>query len=134
MKTNELRVGNMVYNVFDNVLIIRSINPYFENPYITGVLTFLPSGVPSGFSPMDKIKPIPLTTDILLKSGFELQLALNSTQTEQYSLNGIVIREFQVEVFEGDYDECVTFAMPNYVHQLQNLYFTLTGEELKIVL
>ena len=75
--------------------------------------------------------PIPLTEDILLKCGFEV------------SGESFIKACFSIEdVHNGDtwylymYDEdneCdVHVGIIKYLHQLQNLYFALTGSELNI--
>lgn len=76
-------------------------------------------------------RPIPLTPEILEKCGFDWS---------------IYYQAFHKEYFEFDITECypkgyalTTFKRgliiaPNiqYLHQLQNLYYSLTGEELEI--
>lgn len=113
MKANELRIGSYVY-FKDEVLFFE-----FE----------------SGWN-FQYIKPIPLTEDWLLKLGFEYYAPLSHYR--------IVINDIWYKVkitFDGqflfsfinlNYDE-VNHMPPKYigtVHQLQNLYFSLTGEEL----
>jgi len=81
-------------------------------------------------------KPIPLTEEWLLKLGFEYYKPLNHYRMV---LNDIwfEIRVSDIFVFSFtnlNYDE--ENHMPpkviQRVHQLQNLYFALTGEELEI--
>ena len=72
---------------------------------------------------LDDYKPIPLTEEWLLKFGFEYN-----------DLNGDSglwkIPPFQIY---GKYNQFIyDYRLDvNYVHQLQNLYFALTGEELQ---
>lgn len=85
----------------------------------------------------DSIRGIPLTEGWLLKFGFEKDDRFDT----QYRIDGhrftslnilitnnffspILRRDSQHEVFE-------LYGI-KYVHQLQNLYFALTGEELQI--
>ncbi|MBU3661201.1 MAG: hypothetical protein FGM14_15115 [Flavobacteriales bacterium] len=108
MKASELRIGNLVQD-------------YGLISTITGQDIYdLSQGMDS-----EIIQPIPLTEDLLLKFGFYknvdtlffekggYQLDLNSNNVEFYIPN------------YGDY-----YKEIEYVHQLQNLYFALTGEEL----
>ena len=70
---------------------------------------------------MLKCKPIPLTEEWLLKFGFEHKLlvweynnfCITGCFTYGYCLNGYCLDNL--------------FPRFKYVHQLQNLYFTLTG-------
>jgi hypothetical protein len=79
-------------------------------------------------------EPIPLTEDWLVKFGLE---------TSQYYSGHRVRYKLPDERFEIDLEEdgehgisfegnILTYI--NYVHQLQNIYFTLTGEELNLSL
>lgn len=76
------------------------------------------------------LEPIPLTEEILLKCGFE------KLKYERYKL---VVKGFSIE-FEltgkymfGCFLEMVGLDI-QYLHELQNLYFVLTGKELEIKL
>lgn len=82
------------------------------------------------------IHPIPLTHKILLKIGFRYD-----TASEQYIKmhTGVSQGSQKVISLENDYDSeyfrFTLFDIPiNSVHQLQNLFFALTGEELEIKL
>lgn len=121
MKEKELRIGNYVY--FQDALLKFD----FE----------------SGWN-FDYIKPIPLTEEWLLKFGFkEVKRYTHDYEEKIYSKSIIVGNENHCETltismpfkvgFIGDYfsDECYTLNIDiNNVHQLQNLYFALTNEEL----
>ena len=102
MKPNELRIGNWV-ETFEGVIQIQNGWEIDEG---------------------NECQPIPLTEEWLEKFGFEYS-----------DLNGDSglwkIPPFQI------YGKCNQFIYEyaldvNYVHQLQNLYFALTGEELTI--
>lgn len=75
-------------------------------------------------------EPIPLTPEILKKCGFVKKWLDNGDTIRcwDYELN-----EFHLHVLG---DDMITFMTRkiNYVHQLQNLYFALTGGELNIQL
>lgn len=109
MEANELRLGNKLTNflgeVFDcNAETIRS----FESNYF----------------PYGKPLPIPLTEEWLLKFGFEKK-GVNRTRWTFWKID-------LVEDEKGIYsfDESRIYIDIKYVHQLQNLYFALTNEEL----
>lgn len=77
------------------------------------------------------IKPIPLTEELLLKLGFSVcNIKLGTRRFYN-------IATFIVEITSNDYavyytrqKELICFV--KHLHQLQNIYFSLTGEELKI--
>jgi hypothetical protein len=78
--------------------------------------------------------PIPLTADTILKCGFKL---LPETETLFYIKFEDL--ELTINIVNGKWyieDEFSQIHRRNhpikYLHQLQNLYFALTGEELKI--
>lgn len=129
IKSNELRSGNYIWNTFNNPLIVISINPYFgTDKYIEGVSCKFENGIPSGFSPIDKINPIPLTEEILLKCGFkDGSLGIESDY-------GAMLYGNTTTVSLEDCDGGDIGIKIKYVHQLQNLIFALTGKELQITL
>ena len=75
----------------------------------------------------DEIKTIPLTEELLLKFGFEL-FYLDTPHQYGYQKNSM---EVVCDKSKG-LNEISVIDSPHikYVHQLQNLYFALTGEEL----
>jgi hypothetical protein len=77
----------------------------------------------------DNLQPIPLTVEWLLKFGFKN----NSMNTYNILLQGFLL-EYNLQHNVVDAVNKVHFNLNipvKYVHQLQNLYFALTGEELK---
>jgi len=77
-----------------------------------------------------EIEPIPLTEEWLIKFGFENYGFLFL----RYSIENILVVD--LEDFTSGINEHDVFWLLNkdmlYVHQLQNLYFALTGKELTI--
>jgi len=106
MKSSELRIGNLI-NVNGEIQEVCDI-PLPENC-------------------TDKnTKPIPLTEEWLLKFGFERSGLYNvKSQVYIYDEHGLVDTGYE---YRFNYTEMKL----KYVHQLQNLYFALTGEELTI--
>lgn len=90
---------------------------------------------PSYIYMADFYDPIPLTPEILEKAGFIKSPAANSTYKSVPELKA----EIHFEDFRGGL-VCVLYCstgsfIPNnikYLHQLQNLYHALSGEELTI--
>jgi hypothetical protein len=77
-------------------------------------------------------EPIPLTEEWLVKFGFEEDgFIAEYFDVDTYKKNGFAFYYSPIG------DSLASFGLaeiifPKYVHQLQNLYFALTGEELTI--
>lgn len=127
MKSEELRIGNLVKISDIGTCEILGVMPnkiyytpnkdkrLFENMY----------------SMYCYINPITLTGDWLLKFGFEKK------DSQRYILQKG--KKINIPVAKFKFEEHITFeglrSVPIdllYVHQLQNLYFALTGQELKL--
>ena len=78
----------------------------------------------------EMFEPIPLTEEWMLKFGFEkhdFYYAIN------WGINGVLIMKYLVPYSLFAMELGIGFKKTlQYVHQLQNLYFDLTGEELTI--
>ncbi len=116
IKANELRLGNWVLNK-GRYLLVQSIDD-----------TCINVGFDSGYH--KEIEPIPLTPDILEKVGFIMD-------RNGFALPDKMSLSFSVTK-DGEYllcwlDKSLGVIVRN-LHQLQNLYFALTGTELEIIL
>jgi hypothetical protein len=130
MKANELRSGNYVDvykgDVHYGIELVNNISSM-------GINERLPSEYYAVFeNPMNDellVKPIPLTEDWLLRFGFEKR-DRNSKQgvLSTYQKKG---NKFHV-TNSGHVVYGFKHLHINYVHQLQNLIFALTGEELTL--
>jgi hypothetical protein len=142
MKANELRIGNkfecmgMIQTVFelcDNTDRGRIKQAGYE--YIIRC-----EENRNQYKPIE-IKPILLTKDWLLKLGFEKKFPDETCNLfdmklfKEKTVNGLnrgqgfmCLADFIEK--EGWYLYLQTRVTLKYVHQLQNLYYTLTGEEL----
>tara|TARA_R110000796_G_C14364505_1_gene413233 strand:+ start:311 stop:688 length:378 start_codon:yes stop_codon:yes gene_type:complete len=124
MKAKELRLDNLIRHIAlgDNVKVSQ-VTKYFIS---ADGITFN----------LEEFEPIPLTKEWLLKFGFEYK------ESDIYI---IITGKFIIAVgSDGSYGLCnnkdswdrgESFnnrEILNHVHQLQNLYFALTGEELEI--
>lgn len=117
IESKELRIGNLIYNKNQPVkLRAKHILGLDNNAYKFA-------------------EPIPLTEEWLVKFGFEF------TDEFDFNLNGLSVDggvcHFSYDMFRGwyDIDNCDFVELPiiiQNVHQLQNLYFALTGEELEL--
>jgi hypothetical protein len=123
IKAGELRIGNWLSGNY-TIPKFLPIEVYSLGDYGINELT------------EDSFEPIPLTPEILEKCGFE------NLDIHDWILKTIFIEdnglgeggeEWSVHVWNEFYQEHM--MLPNYIyylHQLQNLYFALTGEELNI--
>ena len=109
MKETELRVGNYILDTF--------------NGRITCVNWQEISWIQEG---TDRYKPIELTEEILLKCGF----------SKSYTKGVFKLGDFTIDVYSKTWKFKREWIDINfkYLHQLQNLYFALTGQELEIKL
>lgn len=86
-----------------------------------------------------EFEPIPLTTEWLERLGFSLlkhDLDFYTKSFYQPGRNAMSIRVFFNRGWHcsiTEFDSAVTIPM-EYIHQLQNLYFALTGQELTVKL
>jgi hypothetical protein len=114
MKANELRVGNWVYDIRGEQNIQCDLQ-FMKQAH-------------------DRLYPIPITEEWLLKFGFDKHPNPNGTRSWCYYKD----RErwvIQSMLDLNSFSFGITPLKPelNFVHQLQNLYFALTGEELEIL-
>ena len=72
-------------------------------------------------------KPIPLTEEWLLRFGFERN---DNYKIKEFVRGDMIIYTYNKVNKEVYYGICVEVKI-KYIHQLQNLYFALTGRELK---
>jgi hypothetical protein len=123
MEANELRVGNLIETPY-GFSKIDEVGLKDGNGYVKI------KNKNMGYY-LEVCSPIQLTDEILLKCGFE-------KVDEYYFLNGYWAS------FDADFPLCfgndgccqreIIKQNIKHLHQLQNLYFALTGEELQITL
>lgn len=84
----------------------------------------------------DGLEPIPLTEEWLVKMGFEKRIDRIIGNVYTYGINkrtdDFMLSIQQTDVNKNDFFYRNSFHRINYLHQLQNLYFALTVEELTI--
>lgn len=124
IKSNELRLENKIYLEKDNYVYFGTVTGIKKDEIqIDGKLNVL-------YSSLDLIKPIPITPETLEQAGF----TKGSKEIEGQSIS-VDLRDNNVSC--SGVDACTNghaFFIENikYLHQLQNIYFFLTGEELEI--
>ena len=128
MKVNELRLGNYVYAGHgDFPMYVTHIFP--DEVY----LNFNGNEGDPWEEKEKDLKPIPLTEDILLKSGFGKRSGGVGWDSYRFGALTLVMAptakgKTPAYQIDGDY------ILIRHIHQLQNLYFSLTGKELKVKL
>lgn len=111
MKASELRIGNIVFSKISGGLI---------------TIQYIPIDID-----MDNYGAVKLTEERLLKFGFENSYRSDFTITMQHVTND----KFGIKINVSTGMSLVYLGIPirvEYVHQLQNLYFALCGEELEL--
>ena len=119
MKATELRIGNWI-NTIEGPAQVKAISE-------GGIMTT--SGMPDG-DHLEFAEPIPLTTEMLKK-------CLNFKEG-LYTLQGLrgyfVALHLDGNVYAEYFIRHCSVCKVEFLHQLQNLYFALTGKELEIKL
>lgn len=123
IQSNELRVGNDI--TMNGQIITVSFSTFLNVERFP-----------------ERYEPILLTEEWLSKFGFYFVIAINNRYLKDYGAFYFTImimnddKSYQVslsnhEKREGESISVVGLGIIKYVHQLQNLYFALTNEELK---
>ena len=125
MKETELRIGNyvndgdgyqnIVESISEDIITIRS--------GVTSVVYFR--------EPINELYPIPITEEWLQMLGFD---KYETDKSVNYNKDGFRFTythsgKFKGKVFFNIFNVLTTDKV-QYIHQLQNLYFALIGEEL----
>lgn len=138
MKTTELRIGNLVTldekqrtELWENE--ISAISDFFkiDTIYSDGEVVLKLDNENVDFDETDII-PIPLTEGWLRK--FNAESYFTSDPQETQSSKAFKFGDIKIHMCNEDVEEFMfesfEFVKIKTVHQLQNLYFALTGEEL----
>lgn len=123
MKIVELRIGNLINFVNEEKKVLAITDKY--------VSSFTIDNINPIYNLIEDCKGIKLNKEWLLKFGFEYD-----KYTNEYNIGLFIIVQFRLgidlrerfEFFSNDFNPEL-----KYVHQLQNLYFTLTNTELKLI-
>lgn len=116
MEANELRIGNYVLDSENKICTIGNGMAFFN---------------------IEKINPIPITEELLKKFGFKWYnpgyYAIKTLDCKRISPQQLYRDEWHCQLFlkyDNGYHNKGTISIIKYIHQLQNLYFALTGKEL----
>lgn len=132
IKANELRIGNLLSWIDDNEIV--KVKGFYITNTIWVEYNYNENETDEIDCQLECLKPIPLTEEWLVKFGFEKDKAHNCYVLYEHDTIDLDL-EFSCtlkNVTIGGF--CTADEMKNckYVHQLQNLYFALTGEELEL--
>jgi hypothetical protein len=116
MQSKELRIGNWISHT-------PSKNETTDANFIVSEINMFDGNTINGLESED-CEPIPLTEKLFLKFGFEKR----DSFFEHWNFGLSIYKDGNY--FESD--QLPMFIKLQYVHQLQNLYFALTGEELEL--
>lgn len=142
----ELRIGNLITA---NNAIYKVVSLAFSNPQLQEFQIQLTNqDLNSVIMNFDSISFTPLSEDVLLKCGFENEIYFNSGNDFNYTNEVFYIDEtntitvifdkvakkffINIILIDNNQDELTIEVLS--VHQLQNLYFALTGKELDVKL
>lgn len=124
MKVNksEYRIGNLVHHVLfgtSRIIEIRNDGISIANPKNYSNAYFIPN------DELNRIEPIPITEEWLIRFGFDrpanswIGEIFHLSEWDDYPLNWCVA---------FNKNNAVLIKKLKYIHQLQNLYFALTGQ------
>jgi len=144
LKANELRIGNFIF--WNSKLSSPEISfltfPVEVTSILPGTIGYISPGIEhrsesfeddilqtqTTHKPLEEFEPILLTRDILEKCGFENTDA--NDQYNSYRKESLTIRVMAGHSIRAKISDCEFVCQ--YLHQLQNLYFDLMGEELEV--
>ncbi|MGL4362007.1 MAG: hypothetical protein ACRCSG_01770 [Cellulosilyticaceae bacterium] len=141
MKLTELRLSSLFYPIDRS----KEIHLPIETPYKVCTIGFKVEAIPydkvekwTEFNPKD-LSPIPLTEKWLLEFGFNKDYKSGYIGKDFYNQDFVLAEPFVMGEWQKGYAFEFTsggwskFKEFNYVHELQNFYFAMTGEDLLTV-
>jgi len=123
MKANDLRLGNLIYwNIPEKLDVIHTV---------VGIRNEKPQTMPISLGEsINDYKPIPLTEEWLKKFGFEdLYYGQDKFGWIKDGVNISKYFNFVLMLPDAEYYDSTKIK---WVHDLQNLYYALTGVELSV--
>ena len=125
MKTNDLRIGNFISDANASDSFFARVKKLDYSRCFYGQF----------HSAYSDLKPIAISEEWLIKFGFKM---IRTNKDSGYKELGLIKKRFHI-MFSIECNcnpECFVENIGIdiiYVHQLQNLYFALTGEELAVL-
>lgn len=140
IRAQELRIWNWV-DYFGKKVIVNQIKKDNSKYYLWCIKK--PHEIASIYQVIDAFEPIPLNEEILLKCGFLRTKVPMKSDIEyiDYRMGQFVLFILPKGIVEVEFcaahntiEERGYLREIKYLHQLQNLYFSLTGQELNVKL
>jgi hypothetical protein len=139
LNTQELRLGNYVNVPREDQSPFRIDGfEFLTKDFCKVEMVFNPNFHPLTWELKD-LQPIPLTPDILVKAAalvnkvsFTYRIDLPGIQMLFLDLAGVGTTSYYVNIFQQGVS--ITLGKVQYLHQVQNLFFALTGTELTLSL
>jgi len=147
MKANELKIGSY-YNFSEDVVSVSFGHTKTGIRQLTeqDIYWIMEDVGAKSFDELidEIIKPIPLTEELIIKLGFEIEEEETLICDEDSTIltSTLFFKPLNEHIkfycdFIVNHAECYlsnkfVLARPKFVHQLQNLYFALTKDELQI--
>ena len=129
MNTKELRIGNYI-NVYRKPADLSQSTLQIESIYSNDGIYFVRLADGFNVNIENGITPVLLTEELLLKCGFEeVGIYDNVYHKENFRIITGKEKDCLFQVYEDEH--CIGIEV-SCVHQLQNLYFALTGKELEV--
>lgn len=137
IQANELRVGNIIQCALNESLRLPDAVPHVVSavlPFGEVIVDLSPTSQTTIKCPIKHCSGIPLTPEWLTRAGFEKKVdGLISTKwhiginpiTNDYLFDITWLSNFDRPFYRNGHFKI------DYVHQLQNLYFAITGTELE---
>lgn len=141
MKANELMIGDYIMTPLQKGTVIgkiEEIDTSFDAPDVCHITCDV-GGCRAGFMLDDNrgVKPIPITEELLLKSGFERKQGKGYASYEINPYDGHII---EIAFYDSGIDAFIRFICGRchlrsirYFHELQNIVKVITNKELTII-
>lgn len=121
LKETELRLNNLIYDVNNNLCYVSNLR---KDLIIAKYL-----GIGSALGGIEDFKGVPLSEDTLLKLGFEKGFHRYGLENCGLKCHKSLKENYWI-VSQGFGMQFTELTEIQYIHQLQNLFFSLCGEEL----
>lgn len=140
MKKNEIRIGNLFVNMAGGYGVKKGEVDTVNTIGFHGVNRWEDMGA-NGICLFDQMQPLPITDDWLLKFGFIYIMGSYVDERRPTKFIGCIHHKGDTSflgkvgntgIYQYRFDDTCIMSEIKYVHQLQNLYFALTGQELEI--
>ena len=139
MQAKDLRIGNIVNLISRSGIkgIVTEIGSHENEPYIR--CKDVNEGIYLNHNDTKLVQGVPISESWLIKFGFKKKLLIDASGY-YYTLEFVKDKYCDLSISSGDkngfieitlfpYDKCFRYK---FVHELQNLFFAITGNELQL--